>query len=89
MFEPGRVGGQRGGVVEILGIRVLDHTSFDVTAPGRIGMVFDSVFSVVHQDHDATGTRGGTPGITLADDRQIGSGGSEIADAVPILGDIR
>lgn len=44
MFEPGRVGGQRGGVVEILGIRVLDHTSFDVTAPGRIGMVFDSVF---------------------------------------------
>ena len=64
MFEPSRVGGQCGGVAEIVGTRVLDHTSFHMTAPG--GMVFDSVFCVVHQFHDATCTRGGTSGITRA-----------------------
>ena len=64
VFEPGRVGGQYGGVAEIVGTRVLDHTPFDMTAPG--GMVLDSVFCVVHQFHDATCTRGGTSGITRA-----------------------
>ena len=37
VFEPGRVGGQCGGIVEIVGTGVLDHTSFDVTALRRDG----------------------------------------------------
>ena len=67
MLEPGRIGGQCRGIAEIVGARVLDHTPLDVTAPG--GMVFDSVFCVGHQVHDATGTRGGTLGITPANIR--------------------
>jgi hypothetical protein len=48
---------------------VFDHTSFDMTASG--GIVLDSVSCVVHQFHDATGTRGGTRGITPANTPQI------------------
>ena len=62
VFEPGRVGGQRRSVLVILGIGVLDHTVFDVTPLG--GLVLDSGSCVVHQFHDARGTRGGNLGIT-------------------------
>lgn len=60
MLKPGRIGGQGGGAAEVLGIRMLDHTAFDVTA--LHGRVLDAVFCLVHCFHDATRTGDGTRG---------------------------
>lgn len=62
MLKPGRIGGQGGGAAEVLGIRMLDHTAFDVTA--LHGRVLDAVFCLVHCFHDATRTGDGTRGLT-------------------------
>lgn len=76
VFEPGWVGGQRGRVAEILGIGVFDHTSLDVAALGWI--VLDGVGCLVHQFHDATGTRGATIRITPRSMRAITPGAMRI-----------
>lgn len=60
VLKPGRIGGQGGGAAEVLGIRMLDHTAFDVTA--LHGRVLDAVFCLVHCFHDATRTGDGTRG---------------------------
>lgn len=83
VLEPRRIGGQRGGVVEVVGVGVLDHTVLDVTAP--CGMVLDSVSCVVHQIHDATGTRAATFEITPADARRDTPGANGIGDRQGVI----
>ncbi|BDB39883.1 hypothetical protein Mkiyose1665_12710 [Mycobacterium kiyosense] len=68
MLEPGRVGGQGGRVAEVLDVGVLNHTPFDVTAlRGIVGGILPDGNSLVHQIHDATGTRRGSLRIAHAD----------------------